>query len=118
MSEGDHRELADVLLTCQSKVVLSGQRTLIEQMLKTSAHYEVERQDAGLRELIDDIESGAVKPEVLFVSDVARLTRMNVLEAARLFTVLLEHGIEMYVVDHGNIDMKTDPQTIIDLLSE
>ena len=94
------------------------QRTLIEQMLKTSARYEVERQDAGLREVIDDIESGAVTPEVLFVSDVAQLTRMNVLEAAGLFTVLREHGIEMYVVDHGNIDVKTDPQTIIDLLSE
>ena len=93
------------------------QRAGIEQILKGRTFTVVERRGPAFFDIVDEIEAGDVKPEVILVSDVSRITR-DALDLARLFAVLKKHGIELHTVTHGKIDLNRDLEDLIGLLSE
>lgn len=94
------------------------QRARIEQLLKHKALNEIDRKGSRFMDMVDQIESGTFQPEVLIVSDLARIKKLYALEAARLFGVFQEYGIEMHTVTDGKIDLNSAPQEILELLSE
>lgn len=83
--------------TTNSESSVERQRAGIEQLLKHRAFTVVDRRGPAISDIVDEIESGDMKPGMIVVWDVTRITR-NFPNATRLFAVLREHGGELHTV--------------------